>query len=271
LDRFKVKRGRSELTGRFMRRYTQTLDGVLIARVIDRGEAHIGWHAHDWPVLSLFIMGSYSNETELGARVIAGPSALLYRPRAVHQNTMGALGHEQIEIAFDADWLGRAFLPAAPVSRWIGGRAGAEARALARLCAQEPDENELGTALRRFLLTRQNEPEAQPMPWVQAVTRRLASDLAVGAEVLGQHVNRHPSWLGTAYRRATGEGLLEVAARFRVERAAYLLRETATPLANVAIDAGFCDQSHMNRTFRRVLGRTPLAVRNDRRVLRLFA
>ncbi len=254
-----------------MEQNARTLDGVLIARVIDRGEAQIAWHAHDWPVLSLFVMGSYANETEHGARVIAGPSAVLYRPRAVHQNTMGALGFEQIEITFDPDWLGRAFLPVAPVSRWVGGSAGIEARALARLCTQELDEGALGAALRRFLLARQNEPEARPLPWVEAVTRRLGSDTAVRAEALGHDMKRHPSWLGTAYRRATGEGLLEAAARFRVERAAYLLRETDRPLANVAIDAGFCDQSHMNRTFRRFLGRTPLAVRNDRRVLKLFA
>lgn len=57
---------------------------------------------------------------------------------------------------------------------------------------------------------------------------------------------------------------METAARFRLERAAHLLRETDQTAAGVALEAGFCDQSHMNRTFRRLLGRLPSEVRNDR-------
>jgi transcriptional regulator GlxA family with amidase domain len=65
-----------------------------------------------------------------------------------------------------------------------------------------------------------------------------------------------------------GESLQELAARVRVERAARLLRESDEPLSAIAIEAGFCDQSHMNRTFRRVLGRLPTAVRGDRQFFR---
>ena len=36
-------------------------------------------------------------------------------------------------------------------------------------------------------------------------------------------------------------------------------------------EAGFCDQSHMSRVFRRVLGRSPSAVRDDRREFRKIA
>jgi AraC family transcriptional regulator len=43
----------------------------------------------------------------------------------------------------------------------------------------------------------------------------------------------------------------------RVERAARLLRDTAMPLADVAAACGFCDQSHLARSFRHVLGCTP--------------
>jgi AraC family transcriptional regulator len=61
---------------------------------------------------------------------------------------------------------------------------------------------------------------------------------------------------------------METAVRFRVERAARLLRETDQPAACIALEAGFCDQRHMNRTFRRLLGRTPSEVRDDQSDLR---
>jgi transcriptional regulator GlxA family with amidase domain len=82
---------------------------------------------------------------------------------------------------------------------------------------------------------------------------------------------RHPSWLGSAYRQSTGEGLRETAARLRVERATHLLRETDEALGSIAAAAGFCDQSHMNRSFRRILGRSPVTVREERRHFRQAA
>ena len=35
-------------------------------------------------------------------------------------------------------------------------------------------------------------------------------------------------------------------------------------LAQIATQAGFCDQSHMNRAFRRIVGRTPGKIRAAR-------
>ena len=225
-------------------------------------------HAHDWPVLSLFVIGGYLNQTELGETFIAGPSAVLYRAGAAHQNTIASAGFEQIEIEFDPAWLGHTLLPRAPVSRWLGGRAGAEARALAQVCGQETAEQRLRVAVQRFLQRARREPERAPPNWLATITQRLREDTTLKVSDLARQVSRHPSWLGAAYRRATGEGLLETAARLRVERAAYLLRETDRSSACVAVEAGFCDQSHMNRTFRRMLGRLPSAVREDRQGFR---
>ena len=63
-----------------------------------------------------------------------------------------------------------------------------------------------------------------------------------------------------------GEGVGETRRRRRVETASALLRNTRLPLAEVALAAGFCDQSHMNRCFAAVLGRTPLQVRRERQL-----
>ena len=55
----------------------------------------------------------------------------------------------------------------------------------------------------------------------------------------------------------------ETVRRRRVERATVQLRASTAPLADIAAECGFCDQSHMNRAFRAVLGRTPLDVRRE--------
>jgi AraC-like DNA-binding protein len=242
--------------------------GAHVRRTIDRSHAEVPEHAHDWPLLSLFVMGAYSNSTELGEQLIAGPSAVFYAAGAPHSNRAAAEGFEQIEIEFDPAWLKHSGVPDSPVSRWIGGATSTEAHTLALACNRELTEAGLRTALRRFF---ERALGASPVPrpdWISQVAQRLKADTASKVSGLAREVGLHPSWLGSAYKCAMGEGPLETAARFRVEHAARLLRETELPYTDIALDSGFCDQSHMIRTFRRMLGRLPSAVRDDRSQVR---
>lgn len=242
--------------------------GAVVRRVIDRSRACVPEHAHDWPLLSIYVLGSYLNRTEIGDVFIAGPSAIFYGAGAVHQNSVAHAGFEQIEIEFDPAWLGSTLIPDAPVTRWIGTRTAVAARDLVRLCTCETKEKDFRAAVQRFMEQAIRACEGSAPNWIAAVRRRLYEDTKLRVACLAKELGRHPSWIGVAYKRATGEGMPETAARLRVERAARLLRETNLPLGRVAVDAGFCDQSHMNRTFRRILDRLPSAVREDRHAFR---
>ena len=246
----------------------KSFSGASIRRVIDRANARVPEHAHDWPVLSLYVMGAYTNHTELGEMAISSPSAIFYRAGAAHRNDVSSAGFEQIEIEFDPAWLRDADDPAAPVQRWIGGRSGALARLLAQQCTGDLSEEQLRAALRSLIACGARDRQRAIPSWLGSIDRRLQADPAASVAGLANEVGRHPSWLGAAYRLTRGEGIQDTAARIKVERAARLLRETEVSIAWVASDAGFCDQSHMNRTFRRVLGRTPAAVRRERYDLR---
>jgi AraC family transcriptional regulator len=68
-----------------------------------------------------------------------------------------------------------------------------------------------------------------------------------------------------SFKRATGLTPLAYVARSRVERARdRLLIDPDVPLARVAAEVGFCDQSHLTGHFRRAFGTTPAALRRDR-------
>jgi AraC family transcriptional regulator len=245
------------------------LGGVRVRRVLDPSWAVVAEHAHDWPMISLYVIGGYRNVTDRGEREIAGPSMVFYRPGAAHRNVAGQSGFEQIEIEFDPSWLGSSALPPEEVLIRVGGTCGALARGLAIRCAAGLSETELRISLRHLLTLARLQSARPARAWVDSVTRRLRTDPGRRIADLAREVGTSPAWIGPAYRKVIGEGLQEAAARFRVEHAARLLRESDEPLSAIAVEASFSDQSHMNRTFRRVLGRLPTAVRKDRKFFRV--
>ncbi|MFC5490712.1 AraC family transcriptional regulator [Dokdonella soli] len=241
----------------------QEFAGAVVRRVIDPSRAVVHEHAHDWPVISLYVLGGYRNITEYGERDISGPSMVFYRSGVAHRNVVGEMGFEQIEIEFDPAWLGPSAMPPDRTLLRVGGACGGLARSIARACDARLSEERLLSSVRRLLSTAHQESARQHGSWAHDVTARLRADPCRLIGSVAREVGRSPSWIGPAYRRLIGEGLKETAARFRVERAARLLRESDASLASIAAEAGFCDQSHMNRTFCRVLGRSPMSVRRD--------
>jgi AraC family transcriptional regulator len=80
-------------------------------------------------------------------------------------------------------------------------------------------------------------------------------------EVVAEAVGIHPVHLARAFRQHGGCTLGAYVRQLRVEFAARQLVTTEQPLAGIALDAGFSDQSHFTRTFKRQTGMTPAAFR----------
>lgn len=245
------------------------LDGAVATRIVHPGAQSIAEHTHDWPVLSFYRMGAYRERGEAGEVALCGPSVVFHPAGAPHADEIGARGLETLVLEFDPAWLGEA------LSRrscyWSGGAAALDAPALATLWLS-PDARpaQLKAATGRFL-ARAFAAATPPQPaWLGAVDAAV-EDQAADVEHLSRRLELHPAWLARVYRAARGEGLHHTLRRRRVEDAVRLIRAGAEGLADIALDAGFCDQSHMNRAFQAVLGRTPGAVRAEAARLDRFA
>jgi AraC family transcriptional regulator len=66
-----------------------------------------------------------------------------------------------------------------------------------------------------------------------------------------------PYHFSRSFKEAAGVGPQRYVIQRRLERAKTLLRRTCEPLAQIAQEAGFADQSHLTSIFRRELGVTP--------------
>jgi AraC family transcriptional regulator len=128
------------------------------------------------------------------------------------------------------------------------------------------NEAQLKAATSRFLIEAFADATPKAPSWGESVAMALHED-APPTDSLARGLMLHPAWLARAYRVWRGEGMAETVRRRRVERAMLALRGSLTPLAQVAAESGFCDQGHMNRAFRAVLGRTPLEVRCEAALL----
>jgi AraC-like DNA-binding protein len=63
------------------------------------------------------------------------------------------------------------------------------------------------------------------------------------------------------FKAATGETFVSYLTRLRVQRAMQMLEEGNRPIAEIAAEVGFSDQSYFDKMFRRYFGRTPSHVR----------
>lgn len=82
-----------------------------------------------------------------------------------------------------------------------------------------------------------------------------------GLRELATAVGVHPVTLARGFRKAYGCSVGAYLRCLRVARAARELAETGAPLAEIALAAGFADQSHFSNVFRREMGLSPSAFR----------
>ncbi len=95
--------------------------------------------------------------------------------------------------------------------------------------------------------------------WLQhvrdEVDRRFLETLTV--RQLSESVEMHPVHVARAYRKEYGATIGEHVRGLRVSYAQELLRNRSMSLSDIALEAGFSDQSHFSRLFKRGTGMTP--------------
>jgi AraC family transcriptional regulator len=76
-------------------------------------------------------------------------------------------------------------------------------------------------------------------------------------------VERHPVTVAQQFRQRFGMSVGEYVRRLRVDHVARRLVSSRESLACLAVEAGFADQSHMQRVFKACFGLTPAAFRRS--------
>lgn len=70
-------------------------------------------------------------------------------------------------------------------------------------------------------------------------------------------VNLSPNYLHTAFKDAFGETPYEYVTKMRIEKAKRLIAAGRESMLTIALETGFCSQSHFNKVFKSQTGMTP--------------
>ena len=250
--------------------------GFTLTEGVHSGGSSLPWHHHEGPTLCFVLRGSFT-ETSGGERLTCTPGTLKVMPAGErHCDDFDRGDARGLLVETDPERAGSIRSHAAVLDERVSFHGGVSA-ALARRVYQEFRQAdaaaplaveglllELLAALSRSRIERL---PARTAPWLDETRDRLHADLANRPSLsqLAAAVGVHPVTLARAFRRTFGCTVGEYLRRLRIERAAELLVSGTQPLAEIALGAGFADQSHFSNVFRRRLGMSPSAFRREAR------
>ncbi|HYH06130.1 MAG TPA: helix-turn-helix transcriptional regulator [Thermoanaerobaculia bacterium] len=128
----------------------------------------------------------------------------------------------------------------------------------------------LGLELAGLLARSLAHPDRRAPRWLLQVRDALHDRCTerVAIRELAREARVHPIHLARAFRQYFDCSPGEYLRRCRIDRVRALLTTTDLPLAELALETGFSDQSQLTHAFRRATGTTPAAFRRDKHVPR---
>ena len=99
----------------------------------------------------------------------------------------------------------------------------------------------------------------EPPEWLSKVRATLDERFLeqVNLSEIALDVGLHPVYLTRTFRTYYGCNITEYLLRRRLDHALQLFSNDTLSLAEIAIQAGFCDQSHFSKQFKRFYGVSP--------------
>ncbi len=261
------------LVGEFFGRGLQrlTLPGLLVVESDYPAHCRLALHRHQLPGFRLTVDGGFVERVH-GDERLCGPRALAFHPPGVqHAQRFGAKRTRVLNLEFEpARWkpwaahegaLCSATALGTPATRALGWRIHLELLRADDLSAHVIDA--LATELLVESIRVSRSAEGVAPRWLGQALDCLRSQLASPPSLLAlsRAVEVSPDRLVRGFRRFLQATPAEWVRRERLEQSCRALEQTDQTIAEVALAAGYCDQSHLTREMRRRLGQTPAGYR----------
>jgi AraC family transcriptional regulator len=239
---------------------------VLTERAYPAGYA-TPLHAHERPLFCTVLDGGYEEQHQ-GKVCRCTPSTILFHAAGEeHLERFGESGGRSLIVETEVSWVERV-CEALPVSVHTAALDGGSARlAGTRLYQEFLGGDDASTLLIEGLLLQLTgefsrgllHPAPVPPRWMASLTEFLQhhykANLTLAA--IGLEVGAHPVHVAQVFRRFQGCTIGEYLRKLRIEFACRELAGGDAPLARIAAESGFADQSHFCRTFKALTRMSP--------------
>ena len=247
---------------------TRLIKGFVVTEYRYGEGAVLRRHCHELAYFSLVLSGSYEEHCSRRQVRRCNSEKILYHPAGeVHSDKFGNCGGKIFSIELDPRWTStlreyelQAEEPIAFPNRqvsWLGKRA------YQAFINRDPRSSLLLEAAGIELLYQlpwkhSARVESHPPRWLKDVVEILHAEFCrpFSLTAISQRVGAHPVHLARAFRRRHGMTVGQYVRRIRLD---YTMNELAGSgsLSDIAVNAGFSDQSHLGRVFRAATGMTP--------------
>lgn len=255
-------------------RVLRTFDasGFVLTEKLFAARGRLAEHAHENAHFCFVVDGRYTESHERQTLDCA-PSTLTFRPAGeAHRNEFHDEPVQVLTIAIPPRWIERVEQESIALPRAVSFHDGLVPR-LARRLASEFQQMDSGAGLILEALSLEllvaaarlsaRGAERMPPPWLERARELLHARFAerLTLEDIAAHAGVHPVHLATVFRRHFHCTVGDYVRGRRIEYACRELAGSRTPLARLALDAGFANQGHFSTAFRRMTGFTPAAYR----------
>jgi AraC family transcriptional regulator len=256
-------------------RLERRVEGFLLSETHYRGGLWVPPHVHELPYFAFLLAGGYLEHLG-GQAVTFAPQSFVFHPshEVRHgriRETGARLFHVEIapqcveQLRHEGYLLGNSvsqeFGPIVRLSQSLY-REFRQTDAASAFAIEGLALEVVGALLRSAPMSESRRPG-----WLERARELVHDDptLPLSVRSVAADVGVSAVRLSRAFRRAFGESLGSYQRRLRIRRACERLRDSPLSLAEIALDAGFVDQSHFTRVFRRLVGATPGVFRREQR------
>jgi AraC family transcriptional regulator len=255
--------------GEFFGRQSKSLEvcGFRLTESVYAPGLKLPRHSHELAKFCFVISGDYV-ETLGGKAFARRPLSLIFHPPdTTHAEAHNANGcHFLVEV--DARWLAYAGQYSALLDSPAEFSGGIPVRAATQLYNEFLHLDQISPLAIQGLIfellaetSRRSRNENPPRPplWLEQVTQSIRDRFqeSISINEMAQLAGVHAVHLARVFRKFHHCTVGDYVRRLRIEYASCRLSGSNTPLADIAAAAGFADQSHFSRTFKRQTGMLP--------------
>ena len=241
--------------------------GLTLTETLHRQPVRLPRHTHATPYFCLVMRGSYDEQVS-GSMYEVRSGELLFHPSGeTHANRIRSAGTLIFNISLSRSWAGLLSQLELRGRPRPGRQSAASARVVRRVAREVAARDAVSSlAIEGLVLTLLGEAARSPAElrggpprWLPVALDFIRAHFRtrLDHEALARVTGVHATHLARAFHHHVGRTVTDHVHQLRIEWARVRIEGSDTPLADVALDAGFADQAHFSRVFRRHTGTTP--------------